>query len=298
MSSIRAWSPRSGGSRSSSGRRSAPRFSRSRYDTSPRRSPGFSTISADPMSTAEDDESTRSGRRSIPMRRPRPVSRLTPMGGGERTPAASSARSLPISIIDSLPISMSVCRVSRRPHPRCRAPLSMNGEGLVERRRFTTNCQVRGAPLHSWRGARGSGGEVCASVDTRPLAATRGRRHCDDADLRRGEGLAYGSSGSFGASDDAAAPPRSRQPFDIIRFSADSGGPLALTPGLGVPPAQKSTRRLRPTCTVGVPRRFPRFRPSRPGSFPTIASLHLWKSPDRCHGTPRWTLDSRQFSTM
>ena len=41
-------------------------------------------------------------------------------------------------------------RSSRRPHPRCRAPLSMNGEGLLEGLRFTTSCQVIVAPLHSW----------------------------------------------------------------------------------------------------------------------------------------------------
>ena len=44
----------------------------------------------------------------------------------------------------------------------------MNGEGLLEGLRFTTSCQVIAAPLHSWRGARGSGGEVCASFDAWP----------------------------------------------------------------------------------------------------------------------------------
>jgi len=47
-------------------------------------------------------------------------------------------------------------------------PLSMNGEGLLEGMRFTTSRQVIAAPLHSWRGARGSGGEVCASFDAWP----------------------------------------------------------------------------------------------------------------------------------
>ena len=80
MIPTRAWSPRSGGSRSSSGRHCAPLYCRSRYDTSPRRSPGFSTISADPMSTAENVDWTRSGRRSAAIRYPWPHSCLTPMG--------------------------------------------------------------------------------------------------------------------------------------------------------------------------------------------------------------------------
>ena len=86
--------PRSGGSRSSAGRRSAPLCSRSRYDTSRRRSRGFLTISADSMSTAEDDESPRSGKRSTPMRLPRPVSRLTPMRVAPALPARSNAIAL------------------------------------------------------------------------------------------------------------------------------------------------------------------------------------------------------------
>jgi hypothetical protein len=47
----------------------------------------------------------------------------------------------------------------------------MNGEGLLEGLRFTTSCQVIAVPLHSWRGARGSGGEVCASFDAWPESA-------------------------------------------------------------------------------------------------------------------------------
>ena len=51
----------------------------------------------------------------------------------------------------------------------------MNGEGLLEGMRFTTSCQVIAAPLHSWRGARGSGGEVCASFDAWPISERENR---------------------------------------------------------------------------------------------------------------------------
>jgi hypothetical protein len=59
------------------------------------------------------------------------------------------------------------CGVVERPHPRCRAALSMNGEGFDKRSRSGTDRQVRGSPLHSWRGRRGGAGEVrysCSQV--------------------------------------------------------------------------------------------------------------------------------------
>jgi hypothetical protein len=53
----------------------------------------------------------------------------------------------------------------------------MNGEGLLKGLRLTTSCQVIAAPLHSWRGARGSGGEVCASFDAWPEEPLGGGAH-------------------------------------------------------------------------------------------------------------------------